>query len=61
MEIEQHKHCIVCGRAIPPGKEICSRKCRDKYEAMMKRRKMLTSALYALMFIFIIMFLVNVR
>lgn len=28
---EPHKHCIVCGRAIPLGQDFCSTECKDSY------------------------------
>ena len=27
----EHKHCQVCGKAIPLGQDFCSDQCRDKY------------------------------
>ena len=60
MDVEQHRHCMVCGRAMPVGKELCSKKCNDHYEALLKRRKMLTSLLYALMIFFVMMLLFGI-
>ncbi|PUA32922.1 MAG: hypothetical protein B9J98_03270 [Candidatus Terraquivivens tikiterensis] len=31
-KIVDHRHCIVCGRAIPPDEQVCSPDCREKLE-----------------------------
>ena len=28
---DEHKHCIVCGRAIPITQDFCGQDCREKY------------------------------
>lgn len=33
-----HKHCIVCGRAVPPEEDFCSTECRDKYTSAEKSK-----------------------
>ena len=36
-----HRHCMTCGRAIPPDKKFCSEECRRRYEeARMRERRM---------------------
>ena len=29
---EEHKHCIVCGRAVNISQDFCSQECKDKYQ-----------------------------
>ncbi len=38
--IVQHKHCPVCGRAIPPDEEFCSDECREKMEILAKKKRL---------------------
>lgn len=33
-----HKHCVVCGRAVPLDKEVCSQECQDKYQSYEKKK-----------------------
>ena len=41
LKIVDHRHCMTCGRAIPPDREFCSEECRRKYEeARMRERRM---------------------
>jgi len=39
--IVQHRHCIQCGKAIPPGEKFCSERCKEEYEALVEHRKRL--------------------
>ena len=36
---EPHKHCTVCGLAIPPNKEFCSNKCTNEYFDWKKKKE----------------------
>lgn len=29
---EEHKHCMVCGRAVNISQDFCSQECKDKYQ-----------------------------
>jgi len=29
---EEHKHCVVCDRAIPMSQDFCSQECKDSYK-----------------------------
>lgn len=35
---DPHKHCIVCGRAIPMEQDFCSTECKDQYTKTDKSR-----------------------
>lgn len=37
----QHKHCMVCGKAIPPTDDFCSSECLQKYRSMERRRNLI--------------------
>ncbi|MEF8848140.1 MAG: DUF2116 family Zn-ribbon domain-containing protein [Candidatus Thermoplasmatota archaeon] len=45
-KIPQHKHCQICGKAIPLEEKLCSEECKEKYEEMVKKRKILIYILY---------------
>jgi len=59
--IPQHAHCQICGKAIPYGETVCSDECREKYQEIVKKRKMyiyiMYGALALLMVMFILMYL----
>ena len=46
LKIVDHKHCLTCGKAIPPNKEFCSEECRRKYEEMRMREKRMRRMLW---------------
>ncbi|GAB4327651.1 MAG: hypothetical protein Kow0069_34640 [Promethearchaeota archaeon] len=37
--IPPHKHCSVCGRAIPLDREFCSQECADHYRGFEKKKE----------------------
>ena len=47
-KIPQHTHCQACGKAIPIDKTVCSDECTQKYQAFMKKRKMMIYIMYAM-------------
>ena len=59
--IPQHSHCQICGKAIPYGETVCSDECREKYDTLVKKRKMYLYMMYAalalLLFMFVLMYL----
>ncbi|MCD6236755.1 MAG: DUF2116 family Zn-ribbon domain-containing protein [Thermoplasmata archaeon] len=57
--IPQHRHCPICGKAIPLEEEFCSEACRQKYQKLLKRRKQLLLLMYIALFaIVVIMFVI---
>jgi predicted nucleic acid-binding Zn ribbon protein len=56
-KIKQHHHCQICGKAIPLEEQFCSEDCRQKYGQMVKRRKILIYAMYALIGIILVIIL----
>ncbi|MEA3457582.1 MAG: DUF2116 family Zn-ribbon domain-containing protein [Candidatus Thermoplasmatota archaeon] len=58
-KVAQHTHCKICGKAIPLTETLCSEECREKYQAMVKKRKMLVYVMYALVFFILALFLVT--
>ncbi|TXT66512.1 MAG: hypothetical protein BAJALOKI1v1_280010 [Promethearchaeota archaeon] len=54
-----HKHCPICGKAMPPDRKFCSQDCRDNYLQDQKKQKkkgryqiVFLVAMMAVMFIF---------
>lgn len=38
-KIFDHRHCVVCGRAIPPNEQTCSPDCKEKLEISREKEK----------------------
>jgi predicted nucleic acid-binding Zn ribbon protein len=56
--VEDHKHCIVCGKPIEPDKFVCSPSCEEivkKQQKSMARSRMI---MLMMIFIIIIIFVV---
>ena len=58
-KVAQHTHCQICGKAIPITETLCSEECKQRYKAMIKKRKMLLYIMYALIGFMIIVLLFN--
>jgi predicted nucleic acid-binding Zn ribbon protein len=35
--VEDHKHCVVCGKAVSPDKLFCSQECEERLKQQQKR------------------------
>jgi predicted nucleic acid-binding Zn ribbon protein len=53
MAIQQHKHCVICDKAIPPDKKVCSERCEEQLNAKLKKNKRWSSLYTAFYIIFI--------
>lgn len=57
--IVDHRHCRICGKAIPPDRELCSRECEEaqaRIDARQRRMRNMMLIMYAVIFlIFLIM------
>mgnify|MGYP002352547775 CR=1 FL=1 len=49
----EHKHCIVCGKAIALGQDFCSQPCRDKYQKVEKDKG--SKSKWQIVMIFVVM------
>ena len=58
-KVAQHTHCQICGKAIPMTETLCSDDCKQKYQGMIKKRKILMYVMYALIFVILIMFIIS--
>ena len=48
VKIAQHRHCVACGKAVPPDKQQCSEACKAEFDKSVKSRKMLVYVIYAM-------------
>jgi predicted nucleic acid-binding Zn ribbon protein len=60
-KILQHKHCSICSKAIPVDEPFCSDECKEKWDAMMKKRKMMMYIMYGMIAVFIVLILFTSR
>jgi predicted nucleic acid-binding Zn ribbon protein len=35
--VDEHKHCIVCGRVVTSDKLVCSPECEERFKQQQKR------------------------
>ena len=47
--VPQPTHCHVCMKAIPVGETLCSEECQQKYQSMLKRRKLMVYFMYGML------------
>ncbi len=53
--VEDHKHCVMCGKPTDPDKYICSPSCE---ELMKQQRKKMSRNRMFMMVFFVVMFVV---
>lgn len=58
-KILQHKHCGVCGKAVPVDDAFCSDLCKDKFEVLMKKKRTTMLIFYTAMVFVIIVFILQ--
>lgn len=59
-KILQHKHCIICYRAIQLGKDYCSEICELTHQTKIKKQKRMLYIMYgALALVFIAVMVTN--
>ena len=56
-KVAQHTHCQICGKAIPISETLCSEECKQRYQTMVKKRKMLVYVMYGLIAFILVLFL----
>ena len=60
LRIVDHRHCRICGKAIPPNQEFCSENCRsisERMEARQRRMRNLLIIMYVAVFLIIFVML----
>ena len=53
--ILQHKHCQICGKAVPIEEDFCSEECKEKMEQMVKKKRLWMYVFYALALVLVFM------
>ena len=59
--IPQHAHCHMCGKSIPFGETLCSEECKKKFQALLKRRKIILYLMYGMLAALIVIIIVGGR
>ena len=54
-KVGQHTHCHICGKAVPVSETLCSEECKQRYQTMTKKRKLLVYIMYGLVFFILAM------
>ena len=49
IQIPDHAHCAICGKAIPSDEKACGKDHQAKYDDLQKRRKRAMWMMYGLM------------
>lgn len=49
IQIPNHAHCGICGKAVPYGDKTCGKDCQAKLDDLNKRRKRTMYMMYGLM------------
>jgi len=58
-KVGQHTHCHICGKAIPVSETLCSEECKQKYQTLTKRRKLIVYLMYGMLAALIVIFIVG--
>ncbi|HEC94830.1 MAG TPA: DUF2116 family Zn-ribbon domain-containing protein [Thermoplasmatales archaeon] len=54
--ISQHRHCQMCGKAVPLEETFCSEECKQNYQQFLKKRRRLILIMYLLLILAIFFF-----
>jgi len=54
--VPQHAHCLMCGKSIPYGETICSEDCKQRYQTVLRRRKLMVYLMYGVLAALLIIF-----
>ena len=57
--VPQHAHCLMCGKSIPYGETLCSEDCKQKYQRLLKRRKIMVYLMYGIIAALIVIFVLS--
>ncbi len=54
-KIPQHMHCQICGKAmsVSDTETVCSEECKQRYQAISKRRRLWVYLMYVLIFVMV--------
>jgi predicted nucleic acid-binding Zn ribbon protein len=54
--VEDHRHCVVCGKSVPPEKFFCSPSCEEMFK--LQQRRLRRTRVFTMLFFVIIFVLV---
>lgn len=54
--VPQHSHCQMCGKAIPTKETLCSEECKQKYQTVLRRRKLMVYFMYGILAALVVVF-----
>ncbi|MGI0055057.1 MAG: DUF2116 family Zn-ribbon domain-containing protein [Thermoplasmata archaeon] len=60
MDVENHRHCKVCGKVCATNVDTCSRACEEQRENTLRSKRTWTNLLYILIVVFAFLFLVEI-
>jgi len=58
-KIPQHVHCHVCWKTIQTGEKLCSDECKQKYNKIMRTKKLVWYVFMGLMVAFLAYILIS--
>jgi predicted nucleic acid-binding Zn ribbon protein len=47
--IPPHAHCQMCGKSIPVTETLCSEECRQRYQTILRKRKLMVYFMYGML------------
>ena len=59
--IPAHNHCQMCGKSIPINESICSEDCKQRYQIIIRRRKIMVYFMYGMLAALIVIFVIYGR
>jgi predicted nucleic acid-binding Zn ribbon protein len=48
-KVPAHNHCYVCMKSIPVNEKLCSDECKQKYHAMLKKKRLSMYFMYGIL------------
>ena len=48
-KVAPHNHCHVCMKSIPVGETLCSDECKQKYQTMMRKKRLVIYFMYGML------------
>lgn len=61
IQIPNHGHCRICGRAVAFGDATCSEKCQKDMEAIHKKKKNMLLFIYGMIGLSVVILLLQLR
>ena len=51
--VPPHNHCLMCMKSIPVSETLCSEDCKQKYQKMMKRKRLTILFMWVMIVVFL--------